>query len=46
LDRTAHFYKLAGSLYNPVFPVMSEQKEELNPSTEIDEEDEDLEMHD
>jgi hypothetical protein len=46
LNRTAHIYELAGSLYNPVSSVMSKQKEELHPFTEIDEDDEDLEMHD
>ena len=39
LDRTTHFYELAGSLYDPTAPVMDEQEVDILPQTEIDFED-------
>ena len=46
LDRTQHFYELAGILYNPAAPVMDEQEGDILPFCEIDSEDVSNEMID
>ena len=46
LDRTAHFYELAGGLYDPTAPVMNDQEVEVLPHNEVDHEDVEAEMFD